>query len=129
MLCATAVPVALAVTPDAATAVEANVGGESAEHTEGHTDRPQPPEQHEVVAGGGDRVDVVARDQEHDEQRHDHAAGVELPLAGLAEDEKDENRVEYVVGGGHGAMIARPGPDFVGAGVELGLICSPQPAG
>ena len=74
--------------------------------------------QDEVVARGRDGVEIALRHKQHQRERGHEAPQVESPLTGLADDEEDEGCVHDVVGGVHAAIIARPQPRVVGAGVE-----------
>jgi hypothetical protein len=58
------------------------------------------------------------QDEEHENERNDHAPAVELALAGLAEDEEDERRVEEVLASGHVGMIRGERRRGIGAWVE-----------
>src|SRR5436305_854111 len=64
-------------------------------------------------------MEVALGDKEHQRERGQQAPQVESSLTRLADDEEDESCVDDVVGGGHAAIIARPLPRVVGAGVEL----------
>ena len=81
-------------------------------------DRGQQNDQDEVVAGGRKRVQILRADEEHEDERNDHAPAVELPLPGLAEHEEDERRVEEILASGHAAMIRGRRRRVIGAGVE-----------
>jgi hypothetical protein len=72
-------------------------------------------------------VQVLRTDEEHQDERNDHAPAVELPLLRLAEHEEDERRVEEILISGHAAIIGRRPFPVVGARVELGLISSLNP--
>ena len=88
----------------------ADVGGEAARDTEREADGPERGDQHQVVAGGRDRVHVDMRDVRDDRQRDDEAATVELSLAGLTQDDQDEHCVDEVIGDCHGRhdLLAAP---------------------
>ena len=58
-------------------------------------------EMDEVVARRRDRVDVVTRDEENDDQWDEQTAEVDATLTDLAKHEEDEHGVDEVVGGGH----------------------------
>ena len=66
----------------------------------------------------GSECDVLAGDEEDDREGDEDAAAVELPLAGLAQDEEDERGVEEVLGCGHAAIIGARRRRVVGARVE-----------
>ena len=84
----------------------ADVGREPAEHAQRQADGGQQADQHEVVAGGRDRVHVHVADIEHDGHRCQEGAGIHLALTRLAEDHEDEDCVDEVIGSSHGAMVA-----------------------
>ena len=80
----------------------ADMGGEAAGDTEREADGSERGDQHEVVAGGRDRVDVHLGDIGDHGQRDEEAAEVELSLACLTQDDQDEHCVDEVIGGCHG---------------------------
>ena len=94
-------------------------------------DRGEQNDQDEVVAGGRKRVQVLRADEEHQDERNDHAPAVELPLPGLAKHEEDERRVEEILASGHAAMIRGRRRRSIGAGVEprVDLDLNPQVGG
>ncbi len=94
------------------------MGGEAAENAERETDSGKHDDQDEVVAGGRNRVQVLRADEEHQDERNDHAPAVELPLPRLAKDEENERRVEEVLGSSHAAIIRGTRAHVVGARVE-----------
>ena len=91
---------------------------EAADDAERQPDPGEHDDQDEVVAGGGHRVQVLRADEEHEDERDDHAPAIELALPHLAKDEEDERRVEEVLGSGHAVMIRGRRVRVVGAGVE-----------
>src|SRR5436305_707516 len=74
-----------------------HLGNEPTGYAERQPDEGKGDDQEEVVAGGGERVQVLGVDEEHEQERNDHAPTVELPLLGLAENEKHERGVEEVL--------------------------------
>ncbi len=87
----------------------------------GHQREPdcgQQNDEDEVVAGGRERVEVLRADEEHEDERNDHAPAVEFALPGLAKHEKDERRVEEILASSHVAMIRGRRCRGIGARVE-----------
>ncbi len=105
-----------------------NLGGEPAGHAERQPQQGEPNDQQQIVAGSRQRVRVLGADEEHEQERHDHAPAVELPLPGLTEHEEDERRVEEILRSSHAAIIRRRPLSVVGARVEPGLIFRLNPA-
>jgi hypothetical protein len=111
-----------------AVVADADVGRKPRDDAECEADARQQQDEHEIVAGGRQRVQVSLRDEEDQHERDDEGTAIQLPLARLAKHEKDEHGVDEVIGSSHAAMIGRAARAVVGAGVDLRLV-SPSTRG
>ena len=78
------------------------MGRESGGGAEREADAGERDDQHQIVSGGRDRVEVHLSNEEQDGQRDDDAAAIELPLTSLTGDDQDEHCVDEVIGECHG---------------------------
>jgi len=103
--------------------------GKTEQDTEHDSERREGEDERQVVAVARKRVDVELADEEDRGERTEQATEIELALAGLTQNEEDEESVDEVIGSGHAKMVGFLGGSRIGAGVDLQVDLSPQPAG